>query len=409
MTAGTVRCVHVVVPDTIDDPARPSGGNIYDRRICRELTVLGWTVRMHPVAGRWPRPDAAARVALAAVLAEIPRGAAVLIDGLIGSTGVPDSEQRRLRSIILVHMPLGSAGPAGAEPLHDDRDEGNDGAGGTIEPDNTGKCDNSVECAERAALTGAAAVVTTSEWTKDAVMRSYGLSAHRVHVVRPGVDIARPAAPPPDESDAVRHEVVRPDAAWPDAESVAPNGGNLLVVGAVTPVKGHDLLVAALAEVADLPWRCVCVGALDLDPAYADRVRAAARDAGIAGRVRFAGVRSTGELDGDYGAADVLVVCSRYETYGMAVTEALARGIPVIAAAVGGVHEALAGTAEAELPGVLIPPEDPHLLAAELRAWLGDGGRRSMLRRAAARRGRALDGWPVAGRRMSEILTGVLA
>ena len=48
--------VHVIVPEGIDDPARPSGGNTYDRRVCRGLAALGWTVHEHAVPGAWPRP-----------------------------------------------------------------------------------------------------------------------------------------------------------------------------------------------------------------------------------------------------------------------------------------------------------------------------------------------------------------
>lgn len=373
-------CVHFVVPGSVDDPACPSGGNMYDLRMCSELEAIGWTVRKHPVAGRWPRPDAAARAGLERTLADVPGGAAVLIDGLIASTGIPDAEQRRLRLIVLVHMPLGGNTPDGDSGSGDDAGRRGARAGG-----------DDREGVERGVLSAAAAVVTTSAWTRDVLVRSYGLAPRRVHVVRPGVD-AGPA-------------VAGSDGAGPAA---ARSGGNLLVVGAVTYVKGHDVLVAALAEIADLSWRCVCVGASDMDPDYVDSVHAAARTARISSHLRLTGVRSPGELDTAYAEADVLVLCSRYETYGMVVTEALARGIPVIAADVGGVHEAL-GTTGKGAPGVLVPPEDPVALATELRAWLGDARRRSRLRRAAAERAHTLDGWPAAGSRLSEIVAGVLA
>ena len=101
--------VHVVVPDGIDDPARPSGGNAFDRQVCRGLALLGWSVHENAVPGSWPRPDAAACTALAGVVERIPDDSVVLIDGLVASTAmevlVPQAS--RLRLVVLVHMPLG--------------------------------------------------------------------------------------------------------------------------------------------------------------------------------------------------------------------------------------------------------------------------------------------------------------
>ncbi|MGH2895884.1 MAG: glycosyltransferase family 1 protein, partial [Solirubrobacteraceae bacterium] len=92
--------VHVVVPDGIEDPARPSGGNVYDRHLCRGLATLGWSVHEHAVPGCWPRPDAGSLAALAAVVERIPDGAVVLLDGLVASTApevlVPQARRLRL-------------------------------------------------------------------------------------------------------------------------------------------------------------------------------------------------------------------------------------------------------------------------------------------------------------------------
>ena len=99
--------VHVVVPEGIDDPARPSGGNTYDRRVCRGLAALGWAVHEHALPGAWPRGSEAAHAALARAVRGIPDGAVVLLDGLIASTApetlVPHG--RRLRQVVLVHRP----------------------------------------------------------------------------------------------------------------------------------------------------------------------------------------------------------------------------------------------------------------------------------------------------------------
>jgi glycosyltransferase involved in cell wall biosynthesis len=348
--------VHVVVPEGIDDPARPSGGNAYDRRVCRELTALGWAVHQHPIAGAWPRPDAAGQAALARAVRRIPDGAVVLLDGLIASAA-PEAlvpQARRLRQVVLVHMPLGHRPP-------------DDEAG-------------AVRAREREVLAAAAAIVTTSAWARRRLEELYAVPADRVHVAEPGVDAAGLA----------------PGTAAGDA---------LLCVAAVTPDKGHDVLLDALATAKDLSWRCACVGSLDRDPAFADGVRRATRKKGLGDRVRFPGPRTGPELDRAYAAADLLVLASRAETYGMVVAEALARGLPVIVAEVGGVTEALGHGEDGTRPGLLVPPGDPAALGAAVRAWLGDAELRGRLRRAARQRRASLCGWPAT----TSILAGVLA
>jgi glycosyltransferase involved in cell wall biosynthesis len=358
-----VTPVYVVVPGSVDDPAQPSGGNAYDRRICDGLAELGWSVHESAVPGRWPRPDTPAREALTAVLAGIPDGAVVLLDGLIAST-VPDvlvPVAGRLRIVVLLHMPLGEAQPGDQPCAHD-----------------------AVRAREAAALSAAVAVVTTSVWTRGQLLDWYGLAPGRVHVAEPG-------------------------AAAAALVTGTASGGGLLCVAAVTATKGHDTLVAALAAVRDLPWQCVCVGNLDRDASFADTVRSQARDGGIDDRVRFTGPQTGAALNASYAAADVLVLASRAETYGMVVTEALARGLPVIATSVGGLPEALGRAADGSRPGLLVPPDDPAALAAALRDWLVDGDLRRQLRRTAAERRAALPGWSTTTAEVSSVLAEVAA
>ncbi len=328
--------VHVIVPEGIDDPARPSGGNTYDRRVCRGLAALGWAVHEHAVAGNSD---------LARAVHGIPDGAVVLLDGLIASPAseVLVPQARRLRQVVLMHMPFGDAG-------------------------------------ERAVLAAAAAVVTTSAWTKRRLEELYALPADRMHVAEPGVDAA----------------ALAPGSAAGDA---------LLCVAAVTPGKGHDVLLQGLATATDLSWRCACVGRLDRDPAFADGVRRATQIKGLGDRVRFPGPLIGPELDRTYATADLLVLASNAETYGMVVTEALARGLPVLATEVGGVTEALGHGDDGTRPGLLVPPGDPAALGAALRTWLGDAEQRGRLRRAARERRASLRGWPAT----TSILAGVLA
>jgi glycosyltransferase involved in cell wall biosynthesis len=309
-----VSDVHFILPEGIDDPARPSGGNTYDRRLCEELAARGRALHLHAVS------DSAA---LARAVRRIPDGAVVLLDGLIASPA-PDvlvPHAARLRLVVLMHMPFG--------------DE-----------------------AERAVLEGAAGVVTTSAWTRGRLQELYGLPAERIHVAEPGVDAA-PVAPG------------------------TARGGELLCVAAVTPGKGHDLLLGALATVDDLDWRCTCAGSLAREPAFADGVRGRAQ-AALRDRVQFTGPLVGSDLDRTYAAADLLVLPSRAETYGLVVTEALARGVPVLACEVGGVSEALGNG------GLLVAPGD---FGAALRAWLTDDGLRGRLRRAALERRAELRPW----------------
>ncbi len=347
----------MVVPEGIDDPARPSGGNVYDRRVSRELAALGWTVHQHAIAGAWPRAGAGGHAALARAVARIPDGAMALLDGLIASAA-PESlvpHAGRLAQVVLVHMPLGHRPPRGEA--------------------------GAVRARERAVLEAAAAVVTTSGWAQRRLTELYGLPAERVHVAEPGVDPAGLA----------------PGTAAGDA---------LLCVAAVTPDKGHDVLLEALATTTDLGWRCACVGSLDRDPAFAAGVLRAARKRGLGERVRFPGPRTGPELARAYAAADLLVLASRAETYGMVVTEALARGLPVLAAEVGGVTEALGHADAGTRPGLLVAPGDPAALACALRAWLGDPDLRGRLRRAARERRASLRGWPATTSVLAGVLTG---
>jgi glycosyltransferase involved in cell wall biosynthesis len=341
--------VHVIVPEGIDDPARPSGGNTYDRRVCDGLAALGWTVREHAVR------DAAA---LARGLGRIPDGAVVLLDGLIATTapGALVPQAGRLRQVVLVHMPLGHRPP-----------EGEAGA---------------VRAREREVLTAATAVVTTSAWTRRRLGELYALPADRVHAAEPGVDAAR----------------VAPGTAA---------GDSLLCVAAVTPDKGHDVLLDGLAMVADLSWRCACVGSVVRDPAFADDVRRRARTVGLGDRVRFPGALTGQELDRAYAAADLLLLASHAETYGMVVTEALARGVPVLATEVGGVTEALGHGDRGARPGLLVPPGDQAALGAALRAWLEDVELRERLRRAARERRAKLRPWEATASAVADVLAGV--
>ncbi|MFI1358489.1 glycosyltransferase family 4 protein [Streptomyces sp. NPDC020898] len=353
----SLRSVHFVMPGGVDDPAKPSGGNAYDRRISLDLPGFGWQVHKHAVAGDWPRPGADARAELARTLSDLPDGTVVLLDGLV-ACGVPEiivPEAERLRLAVLVHLPLGDE--TGLDPV----------------------VAAELDALERTTLRAVPAVIATSDWAVRRLVSHHGLAPDRVHVAAPGADIA-------------------PLASGTDGVS------RLLCVAAVTPRKGQHRLVEALAAVTDLPWSCVCVGGLEQDPEYVAELRALIAQHGLEDRLHLAGPQAGAQLDASYAAADLMVLTSYAETYGMAVTEALARGIPVLATDVGGLPEAVGRAPDGGVPGILVPPENPAALAAELRGWFGEADVRRRLKAAARGRRAALDGWAATARSLAGVL-----
>ncbi|QSB12784.1 glycosyltransferase family 4 protein [Natronosporangium hydrolyticum] len=355
-----MNVVQLVLPSGIDDPGSPSGGNTYDRCLAEALSHAGWRVREHLVAGAWPAPTAGEEQQLADALARLPDGALTVIDGLVGCAA-PEALRAaadRLRLVLLVHLPLADEtglDPAVAAARHD---------------------------REQRSLAVAAAVIATSDWAARRLIESHHLPADQVHVAEPGVAPA-------------------PLAAGTDG------AGQLLCVAALTPRKGHDVLVEALAQVSDRRWRCVCVGAAGGDERYLTRLREAAAEPGLAGRIELPGPRTGPALAATYHTADLLVLASHAETYGMVVTEALARGIPVIATEVGGVPAALGRAPDGQRPGLLVPPADPPALARALARWWDEPALRQRLRAAAQARRAALPGWAATAGAVDQVLAGL--
>src|SRR5215831_4330272 len=205
---------------------------------------------------------------------------------------------------------------------------------------------------------------------------------------------------PPAGTDPVR------DPGPPGARRPArPVRGHLICVGVLGRHKGQDLLVEALADLAERDWRCLLAGPLDRDPDFVEQLQTRITRLGYGHRVRLSGVLTGAALSHAYTTADLLVAPSRSETYGMTVTEALAHGLPVVAAAVGGLPEALGCTADGTRPGQLVPPGDPAALAAALRDWLGDERHRRRLRAAARQRRSTLRGWEQTTQEIANALT----
>src|SRR4051794_21656710 len=342
----TADHLRVVLPAGVDDPARPSGGNVYDRRVLDGLTKRGRRIEEHQVAGSWPNPDTDDLGRLAAALGTMPDDCVVLVDGLVasGAAAVLVRESERLRLVVLLHMPVG--------------------------PDRS----------EAIVLGAATAVLTTSDWARSQVRTWYGL--RQIDVALPGVDPAPPVT---------RHR---------DA-----GGTSFICVAAVHRGKGHDVLLEALAALGDRAWKLTCVGSLEVDPDFVASLQTQVYARTWERRVLFTGPLSAAALSASYDAADLLVLPSRSESYGMVVAEALAHGLPVVASAVGGVSEALGGVEPVgAMPGLLVPPGDAPALTGALRSWLDDPGLRERLARSAARRRPALRSWEATVSDVADVL-----
>jgi glycosyltransferase involved in cell wall biosynthesis len=333
-----------------------TGGYGYDRRIAEGLRDAGWDVRVEELDPSFPQPTPTARENAARALAAIPDGTAVLIDGLaLGAMPVEaERERARLRLVALVHHPLA-------------RETG-------LAPDIAAALENS----ERRALAAVRRVVVTSSATAR-TLGEYGVGPERIAVIEPGTERA------------------------PLARGSGGPGVELLSVATVSARKGHDILIRALSGLRDLPWRLTCAGSLDRDPGAVSRLREEIRARQLEARVQLVGELGGDRLAAAYDRADVFVLATRYEGYGMAVAEAIAYGLPVVATATGGIAEVV-NTAGAGA-GIIVPPGDEEALAAALARIVGSGALRQELARHARAARERLAGWDHASRRMAEVVS----
>jgi glycosyltransferase involved in cell wall biosynthesis len=341
------------------DPDTATGGYLYDRRVVAELRALGWQVDVASLDASFPAPTADALAGAAAALAALPDGALVLVDGLAGGAMPRElaAQAARLRLVALVHHPLAAETGLDAAVARRLRDS---------------------ECA---ALRAMRAVVVTSGETADALRRDYGVPPAALAVIEPG-------AP----------EIAPPRGAR------RPGPLRLLCVATLVPRKGHALLLRALAACAGVDWQLDCVGSASRDPACAQSLHALAGELRLASRVHFHDEVSPQALQAAYADADLFVLPAWYEGYGMAVTEAVAHGLPVLATAVGAAPRVL-GT----IAGLLVPPGDGAALEAALTQLLGDAALRARLAAGAAVRAQSLPRWRDAGAQLAALLEQVAA
>lgn len=341
--------LHLVHPGPAD---APTGGSRYNLRLADALRRRGRDVALHRVDGGWPRPAAGDLAGYAAVLESIDAGSIVLVDGLVYSAApiVARSQAERLRLVPVLHLPL--AEETGLEAREACR----------------------LRELERAALAHAFRVLATSAFTAR-WLETLGVPAARTWVVEPGVDPA-PVAPGGD-------------------------GTGLLCVAALTPRKGQDVLVEALGLLAARDWHCDLVGPCTHAPGFVEALRQRIAALGLGTRIIIHGPCSGAELDAAYHRADALVLASRFETYGMVLTEALARGLPVVSTTAGAIPDTVPGDA-----ALLVAPGEAGVLAQALSHWLDDAPLRERLQEGALARRAQLHDWPQQACRFETLLGG---
>lgn len=361
--------VRLILPGNV---RHNSGGNAYNAVLVRALAALGVTVSTRTADGGWPVGSPADREALGNLLAEpAGPGTVTLIDGLV-ACGAPEQLEAAADAgnpaWILLHMPL----------------------------------DGYPEL-ERRAVAAAAGVICSSS------------SAAADLRARHGLDATATGAGTGTDSTPVAVALPGTDPAHSAAGSTPPH---LAMVAALLPNKSQLLFLQALAALTDLDWTAALVGADTADPEYAAQLRAETERLGLGGRVRIPGELRGAALETEWARTDLTLLISRAETYGLAVTESLARGIPAIIRRGTGALEALtAGTPQAgqqaateevddaTLPGAAVAlAEDPAPLVDLLSRWLTEPELRARWRTNALDARQHLPGWDATARTVLEIL-----
>ncbi|OGT70972.1 MAG: hypothetical protein A3H44_11280 [Gammaproteobacteria bacterium RIFCSPLOWO2_02_FULL_57_10] len=336
MTSDSPTTVHFAIPG---DLQTLTGGYGYDRRLIVGLQQQGVQVAVLPLSGLYPMPDAAATADAEARFAALPDGSLVIADGL--AFGVMDDiaerHGKRLNIIALCHHPL------------------------ALEAGLTQERARILHESEKRALDAAVAVVVTSAATATLLTQQFAIPVAKITIAPPGTD----------------------------PQTFAPCKGNppvLLTVATLIPRKAHDVLIDALAQIRHLPWVARFVGGAQFDPQWTAHLQDKVNSYRFGERIQFVG--GVAELHDEYASADVFVLPSLFEGYGMVFAEALSFGLPVVAARAGAVPDVVPDTA-----GLLAPPGDVDALADALTSILKDTALRNRLQQGAQQAAAKLPAW----------------
>jgi glycosyltransferase involved in cell wall biosynthesis len=346
-----VTSVVFAIPGNID---LPTGGYIYDRRVLALLPGLGVTVRHLTLPGSFPAPTAADLAETERLLAALAADGAVMIDGLAYGA-MPAELVGRVRApiVALVHHPL--CLEAGLPPARQ----------------------RQLKDLETAALALARKVVTTSPTTARTLAADFAVPAHKITVAEPGTD---PAPRATGTGSPVQ----------------------LLAVGAVVPRKAYDLLVRALSPLADRDWRLTIAGPADRSAEALNALRAAMLETGLGHRVTLLGAVDQQRLAELYAKADIFVMSSLYEGYGMVLGEAMARGLPIVCTTGGAAAETAPDTA-----AIKVPPGDQAALTAAIGRLIDEPDLRARMADAAWAAAQGLPRWEDTARAIANVIKGL--
>ncbi|MCA0424872.1 MAG: glycosyltransferase family 4 protein [Proteobacteria bacterium] len=340
---------HFLIPGDI---TLPTGGYGYDRQVLAAAARLGAPLSYVALPDGFPNPDDAALAETARIVASLPARTVLLIDGLAYGA-MPEALIRGFdRPVVeLCHHPL------------------------AVEPGLDPQTARRFAEGERAAMALARHIIVTGRNTADEVARDFGVPRSQISVALPGTERAARAV---------------------GSGQVVPR---LIAVGSVIPRKGYDILVAAMERLRGLDWTLDIIGATSHAPETVAALTRKIAAAGLEERIRLAGPMTAAALDAAYASADLFVMSSLYEGYGMVIAEAMARGLPIVGTTGGAAAETLDDRA-----GLKVPPGDALALAAAIGTMLTDITFRARCADGSWLAGQALPSWDDTARQIIAIL-----